>query len=124
MTKDLIIALLALLSIGSLAAVFILWAKLDEQKKLTQEEREKRWDEISRATSIEKELEKELEAEKGVLSEEIARLNECLDTEFEFADDQIDKNRDLQDKLSALLCPTNNHVWQDGVCVKCGRAKE
>ena len=33
MSKDLIIALLSLVAIGSLAAVFILWAKLDEQKK-------------------------------------------------------------------------------------------
>ena len=27
----------------------------------------------------------------------------------------------LQDRLSSAFCPTNNHVWKDGVCVKCGK---
>lgn len=34
------------------------------------------------------------------------------------------KNRDLQDRLSSAFCPSNNHVWQDGVCTKCGRIQE
>lgn len=113
MSKDLIIALLSLVAIGSLAAVFILWAKLDEQKKLTQEEREKRWYEISRADSIEKEK----DAEIYELESEIRNLewdNDCLQM-------QCDRQ---QDKLSALLCPTNNHVWVDGICTKCGRMHE
>jgi len=113
MSKDLIIALLALLSIGSLAAVFVLWAKLDEQKKLTQEEKEKRWDETSRAASIEKEK----DAEIYELESEIRNIkwdNDCLQM-------QCDRQ---QNKLSSILCPTNNHVWKDGVCVKCGRVKD
>lgn len=113
MKESLIIALLSLVAIGSLAAVFVLWAKLDEQKKLTQEEKEKRWDEISCAATIEKEKGKEIEE----LESEIDNLkwdNDCLTM-------TVDRQ---QDKLSALLCPTNNHVWKDGKCVKCGRAKD
>lgn len=33
-------------------------------------------------------------------------------------------NHALQDKLSAILCPRNDHVWRDGVCVKCGRVQD
>jgi len=103
MSKDLIIAFLALLSIGSLAAVFVLWAKLDEQKKLTKEEREKRWQETSIMLSNEKEL------------------NEKIQKQYEYAGILVKEYSRLQSKLSAILCPTNNHVWKDGECVKCGR---
>ena len=116
MTEKLIIALLSLLSIGSLAAVFVLWAKLDEQKKLTQEEKEKRWDEISRSAGLEK------------IAEEYAWEKERYENNMRFADKELlrfMKQRDaLQDRLSALLCPRNDHVWKDGVCVKCGRVKD
>lgn len=30
----------------------------------------------------------------------------------------------LQDKVSALYCPQNNHVWKDGICVKCGKEQD
>jgi len=113
MNESLIIAFLALLAIGSLAAVFVLWAKLDEQKKLTQEEHDKRWDEISLRQNVEKEKDAEIEE----LEREIDNLkwdNDCLTM-------TVDRQ---QDKLSAILCPTNNHVWKDGVCVKCGRVKD
>ena len=109
MSKDLIIALLALLSIGSLAAVFVLWANLDEQKKLTQEERDRRWDEISLSLNWEKSN---------------AGGDQLLDQQDVFIEELITKIERQQDKLSSILCPTNNHVWKDGVCVKCGRAKE
>ena len=106
MNESLIIALLALLSIGSLAAVFVLWAKV-------QEEREKRWDEISLRLTIENEK----DAEIYELESEIRNIkwdNDCLQM-------QCDRQ---QNKLSSILCPTNNHVWKDGVCVKCGRVKD
>ena len=28
---------------------------------------------------------------------------------------------DLQDKLSSALCPRNDHLWESGVCKRCGR---
>lgn len=102
----------ALLGIGfifALAAVFVLWAKLDEQKKLTQEERDKRWDEISRAASLENELDQmKLTATKYNVWFEECRAG----------------NHALQDKLSEIICPHNDHVWVDGCCVKCGRVQD
>lgn len=109
MSKDLIIALLALLSIGSLAAVFVLWAKLDEQKQKTTEKRERLWDEISISLNWEKSN---------------AGGDQLLDQQDAFIEELITKTERQQDKLSAILCPTNNHVWKDGVCVKCGRVQE
>jgi len=88
MNESLIIALLALLSIGSLAAVFVLWAKLDEQKKCS--------------------------ADKSKL----------LNQQDAFILELITKQEKMQDKLSSVLCPTNNHIWIGGKCSKCGRAKD
>lgn len=103
MSKDLIIAILSLLSIGSLAAVFVLWAKLDEQKQKT------RWDEISLSLNWEKSN---------------AGGDQLLDQQDAFIWELIKKQEKTQDKLSSVLCPTNNHVWKDGVCTKCGRAQD
>ena len=116
MRIEIMIALLALICIGSLAAVFILWAKLDEQKKLTQEEKEKRWDEISRSAGLENIIE---DRTKDVLF-----LNREARRFFEDAFEKMVERNALQDRLSALLCPTNNHVWKDGVCAKCGRVQD
>lgn len=99
-------AILGIICIGSLAAFFVMWAKRDE-------ERDRRWGEISRAASIEKEK----DAEIYELESEIRNIkwdNDCLQM-------QCDRQ---QNKLSSILCPTNNHVWRDGVCVKCGRVKD
>ena len=109
MSKDLIIALLALLSIGSLAAVFILWAKLDEQKQRTEEERGRRWDEISIILGWEKSN---------------AVGDQLLDDQEAFIEELVTKIEKQQDKLSSALCPMNNHIWVNGVCVKCGRVKD
>ena len=98
--------------IGSLAAFFVAWAKYDEQKKLTKEERDRRWDEISRAVG----LENEIEHQRHVLDELYAAYGDASRRGYRAAE--------LQDKLSALLCPHNNHVWVDGCCVKCGRVKD
>jgi seryl-tRNA synthetase len=101
-----------------------LWSKLDEQKKLTKEERDRRWDEISRALSIEKELER--------AKAEFDEVNEKRDEAWRrLLSATVDERNDLkarlpvlQDKLSALLCPMNDHVWVDGICTKCGRMHE
>lgn len=101
-------------------AWLVTWAKLDEQKKLTKEERDRRWDEISLRQNVEKEKDAEIAYWKEANNDKIGDIlfyhAECLKLAIE---------RDaLKDKLSALLCPTNNHVWKDGVCVKCGRVKD
>lgn len=106
MNKDLIIALLALAFAGAAAALLVTLAKL-------QEEKERRWDEISLWQSIEKEKDAE-----------IARLNACLDAEVEYVDNVIDEKTALQDELSALRCPRNDHIWIDGVCKRCGRIQD
>lgn len=116
--------------VGSLAAFFVAWAKLDEQKKLTQEERDRRFDEISRALSIEKELEQSNAREKcsanAVIwfADELKRAKaeaKVFRSNFESC---RNGNMILQEKLSAIICPTSNHVWKDGCCVKCGRMKD
>lgn len=113
MKTEIMIAVLGIICIGALAAAFVLWAKLDEQKKLTQEERNRRWDEISRAVNLENDL--------RLCSEFYQReetKNYALGNQYKLLKIERDE---LQNKLSALLCPHNDHVWKDGVCVKCGR---
>ena len=107
----------------ALSAFFVMWAKWEEEKVKTKEEREC-YEAMLRLHNGVAVRAQELQAKNSALKSEIARLNQCLDTEFEFADEQIDKNRDLQDRLSALLCPHNDHVWKDGCCAKCGRVKD
>ena len=121
MKTEIMIAVLALLCIGSLAAAFVLWAKIDEQKQKTADEHAN----YIAALQIGKtnaeyaqRLEKELEQSKARDCQgHIDFLNFCVDTLEK-------KNAVLQDRLSAILCPRNDHVWKDGVCVKCGRVKE
>lgn len=137
MTNELIITLLALLSIGSLAAAFVLWAKLDEQKQKTQEEQYRRWDEISRAVGLENELEQSKTREKCSVQPELwyaeqmkywkeandDKIKDILHCHKEC--EKLATERDaLQDFKSSKICPHNDHVWKDGVCTKCGRIKE
>ena len=120
MKIEIMIAVLGIICIGALAAVFVLWAKLDEQKQKTKDEHAN----YIAALQIGKtnaeyaqRLEKELEQSKARDCQgHIDFLNFCVDTLEK-------KNAVLQDRLSALLCPQNDHVWKDGVCVKCGRVK-
>ena len=123
MKESLIIALLSLLSIGSLATVFVLWAKV-------QEEREKRWDEISLRLNVEKELEQS-KVHQQWMQEDVLRYSEQLTKEQALGAEREEEifrlsawHNIMQDKLSALLCPRNDHVWKDGVCVKCGRVQD
>jgi len=114
----------------ALAAVFVLWAKWEEEKLKTREEHDRRWDEISRATGIENELEKSKAREKcsanAVIwfADELKRAKaeaKVFRSNFESC---RNGNMILQDKLSSLLCPMNDHVWKDGRCAKCGRMKD
>lgn len=70
------------------------------------EENSRRWQETSIMLSNEKEL------------------NEKIQKQNEYAGILVKEYSRLQSKLSAILCPTNNHVWKDGRCVKCGRVKD
>ena len=116
MKTEIMIAVLALLCIGSLAAAFVLWAKLDEQKQKTKDEHAN----YIAALQIGKtnaEYAQRFEKERDIIFDklnELSALNIGL---------HID-NAKLQDRLSALLCPHNDHVWKDGRCVKCGRVKD
>lgn len=123
MSKDLIIAILALAFAGCAAALLVVIAKW-------QEEKERRWDEISRAVDLENEIEqlraREYWTAQAVLwyAESLKREKEILDSwkhEYEWLWNEKGKT---QDKLSALLCPHNDHVWKDGRCVKCGRSQD
>ena len=109
MKTEIMIAVLALMCIGSLAAFLVTLAKL-------QEEKERRWDEISRAVGLENEIAFWKEANDDKIKDILYYHKEC---------EKLATERDaLQDRLSALLCPMNDHVWKDGVCAKCGRAKD
>ena len=110
-------------------AWLVTWAKLDEQKKLTKVERDRRWDEISLRLNVEKELEQS-KAREQCSAQSVLWYAEQLtyaEQEAEGLKMGVDylgqREDDLQDKLSAILCPRNDHVWKDGVCVKCGRVK-
>ena len=130
MKTEIMIAVLALLCIGSMAAFFFAWAKYDEQKKLTQEESDRRWDEISLRLNVEKELEQS-KVHQQWMQEDVLRYSEQLTKEQALGAEREEEifrlsiwHNIMQDKLSALLCPNNDHVWKDGVCVKCGRVQD
>lgn len=116
MKIEIMIAVLALLCIGSLAAAFVLWAKLDEQKQKTKDEHDNYCVALrignANAKMLGESQERERCSAQAVLwySEKLKALKE-------------DRNA-LQDRLSALLCPMNDHVWKDGRCAKCGRVKD
>jgi len=116
MKTEIMIAVLALLCIGSLAAAFVLWAKVDELKKANVEEREN-------YNAVLKLHNTTAEAAQSV-SDYLDIKTHLAERDLEYALRVSMENIKLQDRLSALLCPTANHVWRDGRCVKCGRAKD
>ena len=107
----------------ALTAFFVMWAKWEEEKLKTKEEREC-YEAMIRLHNGVAVRAQELQAKNGALESDIATLNHCLNTELDYVDELIDKNRDMQDRLSALPCPMNDHVWKDGRCAKCGRVKD
>ena len=86
-------------------------------------ENESRWDEISRAATYEHDMER--------LEDSLKQLETTYDKTTDFYRSVWHKSlleqNELQLKLAKLLCPTNNHVWEEkrkgsGVykCKKCG----
>ena len=121
MKTEIMIAVLALLCIGSMAAAFVLWAKVDELKKSNANEHANYLAALNlhNATAeAAQAVQKEFEDYKHFNDDyHIGILHEQIRSEF-------DRANALQDRLSALLCPMNDHVWKDGRCVKCGRVKD
>ena len=115
MSKDLIIAILALAFAGCAGALLVTLAKLDEWKDRAAAEHANHV-EAMRIGNTNAEYAQRLE-------NEIAKLDSCLNTEIEYADGLIDENRAMQDHLSALLCPRNDHIWENDVCKRCGRTQ-
>lgn len=108
MGNNMWIIILALAFAGCAAALLVAIAKW-------QEEKERRFDEISRAVGIENDLERAMSVIEN-------QQTEIKAMEFRIGQVRL-RNRNLQDRLSEALCPHNDHVWKDGVCVKCGRVK-
>ena len=123
MKTEIMIAVLALLCIGSMEAAFVLWAKVDEYKRTAQDEHAN----YIAALQIGKtnaEYAQRLENEKERSTDYsglYAKQTEAWRDEL----DRLWKERNaMQDRLSAILCPRNDHVWKDGRCTKCGRTKD
>ena len=122
MKIEIMIAVLGIICIGALAAAFVLWAKIDEQKQKTADEHANYIAALNlhNATA---EAAQRLENEKERSTDYsglYAKQTEAWRDEL----DRLWKERNaMQDRLSAILCPRNDHVWKDGVCVKCGRVK-
>ena len=110
---DIYKTLLLFALVCALSAFFVMWAKYEEQKVKIREEREN--------------YQAALRLHNGVavraqeLVNQCEALNEIAGFQFERGVDLYLKNIKLQDRLSALLCPHNDHIWKDGVCTKCGR---
>ena len=113
MKTELIIALLGMACIGSLAAFFVAWAKADEWKKTAADEHANYLAALNLHNAM---AEAALKMDEEVDGKILTLTGWC---------DILKQERDaMQDRLSALLCPTSNHVWRDGICVKCGRMKD
>lgn len=113
MSKDLIIALLALAFAGCTGALLVTLAKLDEWKERAADEHENHVAAL-RIGNANAEYAQRLEKERDIIFDklnELSALNIGL---------HID-NAKLQDFKSATLCPRNDHIWIGGVCKRCGR---
>lgn len=106
---EIICIILAVISCALIGACVCLWLRCKREKDC-------KWYEISRNMT----LEKQLAAEHEILLENMRIRNENAETAVR----HMAKEIELQKKLSAITCPTNNHVWDyvDGVkrCRKCG----
>lgn len=105
-----VICIMLVVVICALVGVCVwLWVKYKDEK-------DRKWYEISRNLT----LEKELATEREILLENMRIRDENAETAVR----HMAKEIELQKKLSAITCPTNNHVWDyvDGVkrCRKCG----
>ena len=111
---------LVLALVAALALAITFAAKWQETRQESVDER-KEW--IAKVTRLESDKQILLEGSRRDL-ETIRNLEQSLRTTASVAANATAGNHVLQDKLSTILCPHNNHVWVDGVCVKCGRVKD
>lgn len=102
-----LVVVLAVLLAGALVGCFYFW-------KRGKQEENKKWDEISRGVDLENII-----ADR---TKDVIHYSDLCDEQRQYILHLQTRNIDLQDKYSALICPTNNHVWKNGVCKKCGRA--
>lgn len=104
-------AILGIICIGAIAAFLVMWSKWEKEK-------EKRWDEISRAEGLENIIEDR--------TKDVIHYSDMCDEQRQCILHLQTRNIDLQDKVSSVYCPHNDHVWEEsnGVkrCKKCGRA--
>lgn len=107
MKIEIMIAVLGIICIGALAAVFVLWAKLDEQKQKIKDEREC-YEAMMR-------LHNGVAIRAQELDEKNRKLKDALKIEMERTS-RLDRDcAQLEQKLrSALRCPNNDHVWKNG----------
>ena len=108
-----IVAILTAVALLALAMFFVAWAKYLDEKE----------------SRLKKELEFGTQLENIGRAREVDRrfIDRLLDENKMYANaykDFCEKNIRLQERLSAELCPTNNHIWVNGVCVKCGRMQD
>lgn len=125
--------LTALLGIGfifALAGDFVLWAKVEEHRHAEQDERENYLAALRLHNTAVKALDRSEEQQRcsaqAVLwySEQLANAKQEAEG-LRMGVDYLGHRGDvLQDKLSSMLCPANNHIWKDGVCSKCGRVQD
>ena len=111
---------LVLVLVAALALAITFAAKWQETRQEIADER-KYW--IAKVTRIESDKQILLEGSRRDL-ETIRNLEQSLRTTASATANATAGNHALQDKLSAILCPRNDHVWQDGICTKCGRQKD
>ena len=111
---------LALSLVAALALAITFAAKWQETRQEIADERKEWFEKVAR---LEYDKQILLEGSRRDL-ETIRDLEQSLRTTASVAANATAGNHALQDKLSAILCPHNDHVWVDGVCVKCGRTHE
>ena len=99
-------AILILLLAAACTAAVILWRKYEDEKAA-------KYDEISRGVNLENELQAALRRAEN--AEYWQKIGEQVAAKY------INATWKLQKALSAMVCPTNNHIWDErGVCRKCG----
>ena len=111
---------LVLALVAALALAITFAAKWQETRQDIADER-KEW--IAKVTRLESDKQILLEGSRRDM-ETIRNLEQSLRTTASVAANATTGNNALKDKLSAILCPTNNHVWVCGVCKKCGRMQD
>lgn len=122
-TALIIMGVVILLLVAAVVILAILWRR----------EYNKRWQETSVNLSVEKEYRAALDERQMQLDEANRALcasnasKDALYAELAVKEEERDmlfeERNALQAKLSDTLCPTANHVWLNGKCVKCGKLK-